>query len=333
MRNRIVLFALFWMIGLSLGYPTLNRYAPGETSSVSDARYYADIVERGPEAVGDIGHWRYRALVPALARPVFTLIKGHIGSWEPRYGALLVVNAAFCAGAALIVLDLGALAGAGTATALIAALLLLGSFNTPNFYLSGLVDSSELFVLTAAFWALASGRFALLPVIGVLGGVAKESTVPFMAALTGGWFLVELLRRRPFLRGSVIAVASVGLGLATVLAVRHLIGGQANALAGVSGAPLDRPLSSILHDILAVPLGRSFLYSFAGILPFSLFSLKRLPAPWLGALASALLAALVLAGWAGLGDNAGRPLFSTTGAILVVAAALTLTRWLKDEAR
>jgi len=39
-------------------------------------------------------------LVPGLARPVSRMAEGHIGSWDPVFFGLLVINSAFTASAA-----------------------------------------------------------------------------------------------------------------------------------------------------------------------------------------------------------------------------------------
>ena len=111
-----LVWCLFFLICFSLGYPTLNRYAPdtapasaeNPSASLADTRYYASIIEDGfmgtPESI-----WRYRVLVPYVAKPFYFLWKGNIGSWSPIFFSLLVANSLFIASAAifLFLINLG----------------------------------------------------------------------------------------------------------------------------------------------------------------------------------------------------------------------------------
>src|SRR5580704_13984603 len=77
--RHITLWAMFFLVCLGLGYPTLNRYDPTKTVGMSDALQYSRLVVDGPQAAE--GHWRYRVLVPFLAKPIYRLTAGRIGSW------------------------------------------------------------------------------------------------------------------------------------------------------------------------------------------------------------------------------------------------------------
>ncbi len=131
--SRITLLTiLFFVICCGLGYPSLNRVdwrqAPG---GLTDVVTYADMVS-SPTAHDLHNHMRFRILVPYLARPVYQLAKGHVGTWDPVMFSLLVVTAACVALTAilllLIVFDITGLYG----TALVAALLYLLNFAVPN---------------------------------------------------------------------------------------------------------------------------------------------------------------------------------------------------------
>src|SRR4051812_36181065 len=79
----ILLWLILFLICLGLGYPTLSRYDPRTTGGTSDSRHYYDLVTRGPGAVDS--HVRFRVLVPLLARPLYRMAKGRLGSWEPVF--------------------------------------------------------------------------------------------------------------------------------------------------------------------------------------------------------------------------------------------------------
>ena len=96
LRRLAMVWGLFVLICLSLGYPTLNRYAPDTSanpieqqwSSLADTIYYSSLVEKGFMEEPD-SHWRYRVLVPYVAKPFYLLSKGNIGSWNPIFFGLM----------------------------------------------------------------------------------------------------------------------------------------------------------------------------------------------------------------------------------------------------
>ena len=98
--NRAVLWTLFFLIGVGLGYPTLNRYDPRSAPGVTDSGGYYSIVLGGTDA-GDESH---RVLVPYLAKPIYWLANNHLHTWNPVFFALLVVNSFFIATGAILLL-------------------------------------------------------------------------------------------------------------------------------------------------------------------------------------------------------------------------------------
>ena len=86
--HRVILWALFFLICLGLGYPTLNRYDPRIAPGVADSEgYYSMVI--GTTGAGDESH---RVLVPYLARPIYWLSNNRTHTWSPVFFALLVVN-------------------------------------------------------------------------------------------------------------------------------------------------------------------------------------------------------------------------------------------------
>src|SRR5690242_14644763 len=99
-HSGLLLWLMFVFICFGLGYPTLNRYDPTHTGGIIDSGHYFQLVISGPRAVD--GQYRYRILVPYLAKPVFLAVVNRLGTWNPVSFALLVVNSAFCATSALM---------------------------------------------------------------------------------------------------------------------------------------------------------------------------------------------------------------------------------------
>ena len=99
-----LLLILFFLICFGLGYPTLNRYDPPQIQGTSDSANYFNLVRTGPQDAE--GHWRYRVLVPYLAKPFYWLAKSHIGSWNPISFGILIINSAFVAISAYLMIIL-----------------------------------------------------------------------------------------------------------------------------------------------------------------------------------------------------------------------------------
>ncbi|MBI3443813.1 MAG: hypothetical protein HY055_00205 [Magnetospirillum sp.] len=299
-----LLLVLFWLVGLSLGYPSVNRYQPGPPA-LGDATYYAEMVETGITQMRDVGHW---------------------------FTALLVVNAGFCAAAALVLYIMGTGVLGGTRHGLAAAFLFLVNFNTANLYLSGLVDSAEICLLSLVLMALWRGRWGLLPLLGLFGGAAKETFVGFAGLLAGGWWLAGLAHHglRPRL---IMAVAAMGIGaLAVVIALWSGLSGHLVLPGGIAESYLaERTLIQRLGDLAAYLSSRAFWYTFAWLLPLAALGARSLPREFLWAAAVSLAGALFMAAWANAGDNIGRPLFAAAGPIMVIAAAAGLARLTESD--
>src|ERR1700690_1273113 len=103
LERSILLYGVFFLICLGLGYPTLNRYDPRKL--IPDAGTYSKLATDGPGAV--TGPFRFRVLEPWLARPLYRLADGHVGSWDPLLLAFLGVNSCFVAGTALLITRIG----------------------------------------------------------------------------------------------------------------------------------------------------------------------------------------------------------------------------------
>ena len=101
--SRVLLWMVFVLICFGLGYPTLNRYDPRQ--QLPDAATYAKLAKEGQGAIAS--PFRFRILVPILARYVGTLAEGHSGTWDPLMFGFLVVNSIFVATTAFLISVIG----------------------------------------------------------------------------------------------------------------------------------------------------------------------------------------------------------------------------------
>lgn len=206
LRHHFILWALFFLICMGLGYPTLNRYDPRSAPGVTDSEGYYSTVLGGTDA-GDESH---RVLVPYLAKPIYWIANNHIHTWNPVFFALLFVNSFFIATSASLLVAVGYRVVGHESTAMLAAFVYLADFAVSNLNLSGMVDSAVNCLLMAVVWALLKERWWLLPVLGILGALAKETFVPLSFVLGVAWWLTNL--RRGKARGSQLAwIAAIPL--------------------------------------------------------------------------------------------------------------------------
>jgi hypothetical protein len=312
----IVCSFLFFLVSFGLGYPSVGRFDPRSVSP--DAVEYYKLVAGRPAGAADL--LRYRLLVPWVAKPFARISQGHIGHWEPVPFGLLISNCLFTSAGAITLLLIGTeLLSAPVAFA--GVLLYLVDFTIPNRQLGlGLVDSGEAFFMLALFFVLFRRKFFLLPIIGFLGALAKESFIPTCAAATAGWAIYDYRSQRWKASQTAWSVAMVVIGLSTIVLLQASVRGSlvwpwqfANGLRH-SDVSLVRGLIGCFKD-------RYFWYTFAWLLPIGLPRLRQLPAEWIWASCAGAAAALAMGAWNNAAGNTVPSIFNCVGPILSLSAA------------
>lgn len=326
-QRLVLLFLLFFLICLGLGYPILNRIewqrAPG---GLSDLQHYAKLVIAPPTP--DLEqHVQFRVLVPYVARPFYRLALAHSGSWDPVMFGLLVANSLFVSGTVTVLLMVALQQTDSYSVALGSALLYLLNFVVPNLRLYGFIDSGEAFFLLLVLWALVRERYFLLPVWAVLGSFAKESFVPFLIVFTATWWAVDRRREsRPSVK-LIWLLASWAASLITVTILQW-------AVTGVMRSPLAFGLglhhhSEYLAHFVGLLRDRNLWYTFIWLAPLGILRIRRLSLAWCAATATTCVCALVLdAYYGGQPGTMARALFTLAAPLLSVSAA-----WLLFEPR
>ncbi len=317
--NPLVLWLMFFLISFGLGYATLNRYNPSATHGVQDSRQYFRLVTDGPASAE--GHWRYRILVPYLAKPVYALARGHVGSWNPVSFAMLVVNSVFCGGSALLLVLLARRLGLSFAAGLIAALAYLADFVVANLQLAGLVDSAECFLLVCVFWVCLERKWYLLPILGVLGALAKETFLPLAFLFLAGW--LWRVARRPWVWLSVMFVAA----FAAVILLHSLVDGH--LVTPFEIAANERNIHNLTETYLSsrsIVVDWTVWISFLWLIPFAVPGRAGLPPQAGMATLLPVLGGLALSVWNWSGGNAVRPVFDVAAPYLCLAFAIGVTR-------
>ncbi|MEO7501257.1 MAG: hypothetical protein ABIW94_01335 [Gemmatimonadaceae bacterium] len=318
MRARLILGLLFFAICLGLGYPGVSRYDPRQVEGLGDTRRYVAMLE------GTAG-WKtqqeLRVLVPFLARPIYRAAIGRVGTWRPEFVALLIVNSVFVAWAAVLLAAIGERVGGSYVIGLTSSFAYLLSFNIANVQLAGLVDSVEAWAIIAMTWALLSKRWAFIPLIGIIGALGKETSIPLAFAFCAAW-CVRLVMTKSAPRELYLATAALlVLQIATITLVR-------SAQTGAMLLPWEQVTAirrlGFAQALVGSVFNREMLYAFGWLLPLGLFRLRRLPSEWLIAATASLLVALGMGVWFGVTGNASRPAFNAVGAMLSVSAAILL---------
>jgi hypothetical protein len=315
-----MLWTFFFAICVGLGYPTLNRYNPGILNP--DASEYSKMV-RNEEGVAP--HFRHRILIPYLARPIFRAAIGRVGSWNPAYFALLLVNSWFVSGTAFLLFLVVSRNMGSPAIALLSSTIYLLNFAVPNLLLAGLVDSGEAFFLMALVGILSAEWFFLLPLAAVLGSLAKETFLPFALVFVATWMLMNS-QQGPLAKPIMWLVATGLAGIASLSAVLTSTNGYLLfpwTYAGMLKSSLASPATAAaaLKDL-------NFWYVLAWLLPLGLCRLKHLPREWV---MSSFITALVAMGFTAYHNSArdagpavARPIFSIAGPLLSVSVALLI---------
>jgi hypothetical protein len=321
--SRLLVWAIFVLICFGLGYPTLNRYDPRRL--LPDAAKYAKLAQDGPDSVDS--PFRFRVLVPYLARFVESIAKGHTGTWDSLLFGFLVVNSIFVATAAFLISVMGEALLGNYSAALLAAALYLLNFAISNAQLAALVDSGEALFLMAVVVSMFYERWMLLPLFGVLGALTKESFVPFSILMVMVWLVVspDDAHRR---RNAVFVGAMIGAECVTIVAVQSVISGRLVwPWAFASSLNSHGNYAANLFHSLA---DRSSWYVLIWLLPVGLVRILEFPRPWLAAAAAASVCALGLNAFhsavGGGGGGIGRYVFDSAGPLLCLSAAAWLTR-------
>lgn len=208
----IALWLLFFSFSLALGYPTLGRYDPRELGGDQAVYYLMTSGDTPPDSVP----FCYRVLVPALARPFYLLARGRIGTWDPVWFGMLVSNSIFCATFSFLLLHMGYRILGDLPLALLGCALVLLNYGASDLWLSGYVDTAEACLLMATAWLLFTGKWWPLPLIGLLGGLAKQSFLPFATIFAAVWWLTTRRSDRTYKQLLWIA-ALAGAAFASVV--------------------------------------------------------------------------------------------------------------------
>jgi hypothetical protein len=322
-RNALLWF-LFFLICMGLGYPTLNRYDPRQIDGLYDTRAYFAMVTGAP-LQSDQTDLSQRVLVPYLAKPVYWLAVGRLKTWNPVFFALLVSNSFFAATSAFLLVSISGRFIRDRPISLLAGLIYLANFAVANFNLSGYVDSSVNCMLLLVALALFQEKWWILPFLGVLGALTKETFIPLAVAFAFAWWAAN---HKPGGRKitqlawiASMAVFSLGIVFWIMSAGRYpnTPFNFAASRQSSSGAGFLY-LSGLLRCLRA----REFIYVFIWLLPLGLVRLNRLPRPWVAASVAAALTALALGAYDDALGNATRAIFSACGPVLSLSVALLL---------
>ena len=318
MRARLILGLLFFAICLGLGYPGVSRYDPKQVDGLHDTRRYVAMLE------GTAG-WKtqqeLRVLVPFLSRPIYHAAIGRVGTWRPEFLALLIVNSVFVAWAAVLLVAVAERVTQSYVIGLTSSFLYLLTFNIANVQLAGLVDSVEAWAIIAMSWALLSKRWAIIPLIGIVGALGKETSIPLTFAFCVAWCLRLALTKSAPRALYFATVALLVAQLATITLVR-------SALTGAILLPWEQVTAvrrlPFAQALIGSVFNREMFYAFGWVFPLGLFRLGRLPAEWLIASGASLLVALGMGVWFGVTGNVSRPAFNAVGPLLSVSAAILI---------
>ncbi len=318
----VIHWLLFFAIALGLGYPALNRFDPRTVPGCADSgRYFEMVIGESAEA----NQLSLRTLVPWLARPIYRLSQGRIHSWNPVAFGLLVASSLLTATGALLLLQIGRRYTASPDAALAGTLLYLLNFAVHNKHLGcGLVDSGESSLMLVLYWSLFAGKFFLLPIVGLLGVLAKETFIPMAAFAIVAWAAVELRHGRWNLNKTIWSLGMIVVGSSTLVAHLSWIYDRLiwpwEFAALVREHPLARDVS-LLQGLIGCLTDRQFWYIFGWLLPLGALRLNRLPGTWIAASLGGALAALAMGSWINGGGTAAPAIFNAIGPILSLSVA------------
>jgi hypothetical protein len=320
--RHVVLWLLFFLISMGLGYPTLNRYDPRTVPGLYDAKAYYAMVVNQPlqEDQADLGH---RILVPYLARPVYRLAQNHLGTWNSAFFALLAVNALFTATTGLLIVLTACRIAVRSSVATVAAFLFLANFAVANLNLSGYVDSAVNCLLLAMVWSMLANRWWLLPFLGALGALAKETFVPMCLCMALMWWISDRGEGTGKMFRLVWIIAMAIAAFLALMLVMAWVPPAESLLAFAASRHVESG-TGYFSGLIGCITAREFLFTFVWLLPLGVWRLTRLPKAWVAGTAAAGIAALAMGAFDNALGNAARAVFSAVGPLLNISTALLL---------
>ncbi len=321
----LLLWCLFFATCLGLGYPTLNRYDPRKM--LPDSASYCKLATDGPGQVE--GYFRFRVLEPYLVRPIYHLAEDRVGSWDPLIFGFLVVNAFFVAGIAYMTFAIGGRLFGESPVALVAAMLYLLNFAVANAQLAALVDAGEAFFLMALILAMYLERWWILPLLGILGALTKESFVPFSLVMAAAWWMLS--KPRHGAAATWIAVMAAAQFTAITMLQSSILGHLVWPWSFAAG--LDSHSSHFMNFLISL-IDKDSWFILIWLLPLGLLRVRQFPRAWLGAAATAGATALLLNAYhtkPGAEGGTGRYIFNVAGPLLCLSAARFLCEPRRDQ--
>ena len=328
-KQYFLIWSVFFLIALGLGYPSLARYSPASTPFLDDSAVYSKIVENGLSGV-NTDHRSTRVLVPLLARQVYHFVKGKIGAWNSVQFSLLIIAAIFCALTATLIVRICEYLYDDKLIGLVASFIFYANFSVPNLYLSGLVDAAECFFILLLLYLLLLKRWNYIPIVALLAAFAKETFLPIGGGILAAWWLYDTVREnRIDIRKSLIFSESIFIAVVVIVLLKSYALGDAT-MPWQYAASLESTYEFTFDRIL-VEL-RRFSYAFLWLLPLALFRIRKLPMPLLWSVFFAMLIIFSLGVWHGVSGAAmSRYIFSLAGPMLSISAALFLVELLREK--
>lgn len=311
---------LYFLICLGIGYPALNRLDARTLEGCIDSVAYFQMTETAPIDAAR-RQLELRPLIPWVANPVYRLVQGHTGSWNPVALGLLVASSIFTATGMSLLLQLGQVHVTSRAVAFTGTLLYLLNFTTINKHLGcSLVDSGESSLIIAAFWVLFERKYFLLPIVGILGALSKETFIPICAIVILGWAFSQLRTGTWNWRATAWSACAILVGLAVMSLLQASVYGgfmwpwEFAASQQVRSVGLLRGLVNCFTD-------HQFLYVFSWLLPLGVLRLKAFPRSWLHASIGGGLAVLAMGAWRNGEGTTMAAVFNAMGPLLSLSAA------------
>lgn len=307
-------------MSFSFGYATLNRYDARDLALPDTTHYYQMSVDN---YVVVPPPFRYRVLIPSIVSPVWRRIPRAIADhYRDVYLSMLIVNSFFLAATGVVIMGLTRVATGvdSPAMSVLSALLMLCSFRIVNSHAHAMVDSGELFFLSAMMLAALRGWWLLPPLLIGFGVAAKETVFPFGVC---GLFLIAIYQgvtQKQWLWPMIGLAASTGIGAATFFGIQMYMGGPTSAAYAFSP---DR-LAALPGNLWACLFSTNMALTFSYLIPLGIWRLHRLNKGFLLCFAGMGVSALLLSAYAEIGRNVSRPLIDCVGPLLAVGTAVMM---------
>ena len=203
--KKVVLFFIFFFTAFLIGYDSISRYDYSKLlnhdGALSDISTYKIVVQKGLNGFEEEKRLAPRILTPLLSHYIYKFAKDKIGSWNPIFFSLLIVNSIFVSLTCLLMSNYYEFLNIlkikkKNLSGISSQFLFLTSFTVSSIYLSGLIDASICFFSFLFIYSFLSKKNFLVFLSTIFLSLSKETSFLHIFFFLFSFFCYEIFFKK-----------------------------------------------------------------------------------------------------------------------------------------